>query len=107
MGATFGNMARIERVEVERIADLARLELAPDEAERMTAELEAILAYVESLRSLETDSVEPTYHAIPLATPLRDDRAGSVLAPERAVGNAPERDGFAFVVPKVLDEDEA
>jgi len=107
MGATLGNMARIERGEVERIADLARLELAPDEAERMTAELEAILAYVESLRGLETDAVEPTYHAIPLATPLRDDRAGSVLPPERAVGNAPERDGFAFVVPKVLDEDEA
>ena len=100
-------MARIERSEVERIADLARLELSRDEVERMTSELEAILTYVDSLRALDTDDVEPTYHAIPIATPLRDDRAGAVLAPERVLANAPDRDGFAFVVPKVLDEDEA
>ena len=100
-------MARIERSEVERIADLARLELSRDEVERMTSELEAILTYVDSLRALDTDDVEPTYHAIPMATPLRDDRAGAVLPPERVLANAPDRDGFAFVVPKVLDEDEA
>jgi aspartyl-tRNA(Asn)/glutamyl-tRNA(Gln) amidotransferase subunit C len=100
-------MARIEQSEVERIADLARLELSRDEVERMTSELEAILAYVESLRELDTDDVEPTYHAIPMPTPLRDDRAAEPLAPERVLANAPEREGFAFVVPKVLDEDEA
>ena len=100
-------MARIERSEVERIADLARLELSHGEAERMTSELEAILAYVESLGALDTSDVEPTYHAIPMRTPLREDRASEALAPERVLANAPQRDGFAFVVPKVLDEDEA
>ncbi|RIK96127.1 MAG: Asp-tRNA(Asn)/Glu-tRNA(Gln) amidotransferase subunit GatB [Proteobacteria bacterium] len=100
-------MSRIDRAEVERIADLARLELADGEAERMTADLEQILGYVESLEALDTVGVEPTVHAIPLATPLRDDRAAPPLDPERALANAPERDGFAFVVPKVLDEDEA
>jgi aspartyl-tRNA(Asn)/glutamyl-tRNA(Gln) amidotransferase subunit C len=100
-------MPRIQRAEVERIADLARLELSPGEAERMTTELEAILAYVEALQAIDTDQVEPTAHAIPVRTPLRDDSPGPVLEPERALANAPERDGFAFVVPKVLDEDEA
>ena len=99
-------MARIERSEVERIAELARLELSRDELERMTSELEAILAYVESLAALDTDGVEPTYHAIPMRTPLRDDCASEALEPERVLANAPERDGFAFVVPKVLDQDE-
>jgi aspartyl-tRNA(Asn)/glutamyl-tRNA(Gln) amidotransferase subunit C len=100
-------MRRIDRAEVVRIADLARLELAPGEVDRMTSELEAILAYVDSLRELDTEGVEPTSHALPLATPLRDDRPEPALDPERALANAPERDGFAFVVPKVLDEDEA
>jgi len=100
-------MARIDRAEVERIAELARLELAPDEAERMAAELAAILGYVEQLDELDTDDIEPTYHALPLATPFRDDRAEPPLAPERALANAPDREGFAFVVPKVLDEDES
>lgn len=100
-------MSRIERAEVERIADLARLDLSEAEAVRMTADIEAILGYVAALDTLDTTGVEPTTHAVPLATPLRDDRAVAPLDPERALANAPERDGFAFVVPKVLDEDEA
>jgi aspartyl-tRNA(Asn)/glutamyl-tRNA(Gln) amidotransferase subunit C len=100
-------MARIERDEVLRIAELARLELSEAEAERMTAELEAILGHVASLAALDTTGIEPTAHALSIPTPLRDDRALPPLDPERALANAPERDGFAFVVPKVLDEDEA
>lgn len=100
-------MTRIATTEVERIAALARLDLSADEAKTAAAELEAILDYVESLQALDTTGVEPTTHAIPLATPLREDRAAPALDPERALANAPERDGFAFVVPKVLDEDEA
>jgi len=100
-------MPRIERADVERIAALARLELSHAEAERMTADIEAILGYVASLDALDTTGIEPTTHAVPLATPLRDDRAAAALDPERALANAPLRDGFAFVVPKVLDEDEA
>jgi len=100
-------MARIDRAEVERIADLARLELAPDEAERMTGELAAILGYVEQLGAVDTTGVEPTVHALPLATPLRPDRAEPPMDPARAVANAPAADGFAFVVPKVLDEDDS
>jgi aspartyl-tRNA(Asn)/glutamyl-tRNA(Gln) amidotransferase subunit C len=73
----------------------------------MTAELEAILGHVASLAALDTTGVEPTAHALSMPTPLRDDRALPPLDPERALANAPERDGFAFVVPKVLDEDEA
>jgi aspartyl-tRNA(Asn)/glutamyl-tRNA(Gln) amidotransferase subunit C len=100
-------MARIERSEVERIAELARLDLSDAEAVRMTADIEAILGYVAALDALDTRGVEPTTHAVPLATPLREDRAAAALDPDRALANAPERDGFAFVVPKVLDEDEA
>jgi len=99
-------MPRISHDEVERIADLARLELAPGEAQRMTDELEAILGYVASLEQLDTTGVEPTVHAIPISTPLRDDIAAPPLDPDRALANAPERSGTAFVVPKVLDEDE-
>jgi aspartyl-tRNA(Asn)/glutamyl-tRNA(Gln) amidotransferase subunit C len=100
-------MPRIERAEVERIAELARLDLSEAEAVRMTADIEAILGYVAALDALDTAGVEPTTHAVPLATPLRDDVAAAPLDPDRALANAPERDGFAFVVPKVLDEDEA
>jgi len=99
-------MTRIAREQVERVALLARLELEADEAELLTGHLDAILDYVETLAEIDTTGVEPTSHAIPLATPLREDEPETPMDPERALRNAPVRDGSAFVVPKVLDEDE-
>lgn len=100
-------MARIERNDVDRVAALARLELGDEEATGIVRHLEAILEYVESLEQLDTDGVEPTSHVMPLATPLRPDRAQPRLDPEEALANAPSREGYAFAVPKVLEEDEA
>ena len=99
-------MARITREEVEKVAALARLSLGDEAAERMAAELDQILEYAQTLAQVDTTDVEPTAHAIPLPTPLREDRAVPPLDPELAVANAPEREGFAFVVPKVIEGDE-
>ena len=89
------------------MASLARISLSDDEADRVAAHLGTFLEYVESLASVDTSGIEPTSHAIPLETPLRADRAEPPIDPELAVGNAPVRDGFAFVVPKVIEgEDE-
>jgi len=95
--------ARIGRAEVERIAALARLSLADAEAERLAAELEAILGYAEQLAALDTTGVEPTSHPVELATPLREDVPEPPLDPDLALANAPEREGSAFVVPKVIE----
>ncbi len=99
-------MAHISREEVERIAALARLSLSNDEAERMATELDTILGYVETLAKVDTAGIAPTSHVIPLPTPLREDRGGPSLDPEVAVANAPEREGTAFVVPKVIEAEQ-
>ena len=90
------------------MAELARLLLSEEESEQMTRDLGQILDYVAVLAAVETEGVEPTAHVLPLETPLREDRAVLPMDPELAVSNAPERSGSAFVVPKVIDdEDEA
>jgi len=100
-------MSRIARAEVERVASLARLSVSDEEADRLAAELDSLLEYVETLRQVDTDGIEPTSHVIPMATPMRHDRPVPGLDPERALANAPERHGSAFVVPKVIEgEDE-
>lgn len=99
-------MSHISRDEVKRVVALARLSLSEAELERVARELDAILGYVETLNRLDTEGVSPTSHVIPLATPLRDDRALPPLDPQQAVANAPEREGSAFVVPKVIGEEE-
>ena len=95
-------MARFTREEVERVASLARLRLTDEEAEGIAHDLDEFLAHVAALEQLDTDGVEPTYHAIPLPTPLRPDEPSGLLDPEAALANAPERVGSAFVVPKVI-----
>ena len=99
-------MAHISREEVERIAALARLSLSNDEAERMATELDTILGYVETLAEVDTAGIAPTSHVIPLPTPLREDRGEASLDPEVAMANAPEREGTAFVVPKVIEAEQ-
>jgi len=99
-------MSHISRDDVQHVVALARLFLSEDELERMAHELDAILGYVETLNRLDTRDVVPTSHAIPLATPLREDRALTPLDSQLAVANAPEREGSAFVVPKVIEEEE-
>jgi aspartyl-tRNA(Asn)/glutamyl-tRNA(Gln) amidotransferase subunit C len=100
-------MSRITRGEVERMAGLARLSLADEEAERLTGELDTILDYVDALAAVDTTDVEPTSHPMPLATPLREDRAELGLVPDAALRNAPDAAGTTFRVPKVIEGGEA
>jgi aspartyl-tRNA(Asn)/glutamyl-tRNA(Gln) amidotransferase subunit C len=96
----------LTRADVERIAALARLSVSDAEAERLAGELEAILAYAEQLARVDTSEVEPTSHPIELPTPLREDVPEPALDPELALANAPEREGSAFVVPRVIEGEE-
>ena len=95
------------REEVERAAALARLSLDEAELSRLARELDAILAYVAALARVDTQGVPPTAHVVPLPTPLRSDEPEPPLPVELALANAPEREGSAFVVPKVIEAEEA
>lgn len=103
--ATVPRMPTIGHADVAQVASLARLALAPDEVEAMARDLEQILAHVASLDALDTQGVPPTLHGFDLPTPLRPDRAVPAMDPELAVLNAPARQGTAFLVPKVLEEE--
>ena len=97
--------------DVERVAELAHLELAPEEIEPMLRDLNAILDYVAQLNELDTSAVEPMAQVsdvlrtgIQSATAaLREDRASSCLDRQRVMAAAPETDGIFFKVPKVIE----
>jgi aspartyl-tRNA(Asn)/glutamyl-tRNA(Gln) amidotransferase subunit C len=94
----------LSREEVRRIARLARLELAPEEEERLAQQLSAILDYVKQLEALDVSQVEPMTHALAEgAVPLREDEVAGSLAPEAALGNAPARAGTCFKVPRIIE----
>jgi aspartyl-tRNA(Asn)/glutamyl-tRNA(Gln) amidotransferase subunit C len=88
--------------EVLHIAELARLHLAPAEVEVFSRQLNDILGYMEQLNALDTEGVEPTFHALHLSNAFRGDRVQPSFSQEEALAIAPEQARSAFVVPKVL-----
>ena len=93
---------KISPEEVKHVADLARLEMSPEEVESMTRQLDGILTYVAKLNELDTEGVQPTTHAISIVNAFREDRVKASLAREDTLANAPQQDGESFVVPKVI-----
>jgi aspartyl-tRNA(Asn)/glutamyl-tRNA(Gln) amidotransferase subunit C len=97
-------VAKITRAEVEHVARLGRLELAEDEMERMTAQLDAILGYIDKLNALDTRRVEPTTTVIPMVSVMRDDIVRPSLDRETALANAPDREDAFFRVPRIIED---
>ena len=95
---------KITLAEVEHVARLARLALDADEKERMRSQLDAILGYVEQLRRVNTDGVEPTAHVLPLVNVLRDDEVWPSYPVEAMLANAPDAQDGQFRVPRILEE---
>jgi aspartyl-tRNA(Asn)/glutamyl-tRNA(Gln) amidotransferase subunit C len=94
--------------ETRWVAHLARLELSEAELATITPQLAAIVDYVDQLRQLDTEGVEPLVHALEVHNVFRNDDLAPSLPVEEALANAPDRrkdargDTF-YGVPAVLD----
>ncbi len=88
--------------EVEHVAMLARLYLTEEEKKIYSEQLSSILEYARKLEELDTGNVSPTAHVLPLENIFREDRAGPHMDPERAMRNAPDREGNYFRVPRIV-----
>ncbi len=91
--------------EIEQIAELARLSLKPAEKEKLKKDLESILAYVEQLKQVPTDHVEPTSHVLNLENVFREDKTRPCDVREEVLKHAPHREGNFFKVPKVIEQE--
>ncbi|MCA1583377.1 MAG: Asp-tRNA(Asn)/Glu-tRNA(Gln) amidotransferase subunit GatC [Acidobacteria bacterium] len=93
----------LSRDDVERIANLARLELTAEEIELFARQLGDMLGYVEQIQRLDTTAVAPTSHV--LVRPVdREDTVSPTLSREAALANAPDaaHEAGLFKVPRVL-----
>ncbi len=90
--------------DVEYIAALARIHLQDKEVEKLTANLEDILGYVEKLKTLDVSGVEPTSHALALSNVFREDIVKPSLNQADALKIAPEQENGAFKVPQVIEQ---
>lgn len=94
----------LSRADVEKVSLLARLRLTDDELDTMTTQLGRVVGYVEQLREVNTDSVEPMAHALDMHNVFRDDVLRASLPRDEALASAPKRDSECYRVPAVLGE---
>jgi aspartyl-tRNA(Asn)/glutamyl-tRNA(Gln) amidotransferase subunit C len=89
--------------EVRWVAHLARLELTDAELAELTPQLSGILDYVNQLREVPTEGVEPLAHPLAMENVFREDQPGTSLDVNTALANAPDRRGNFYGVPPVLE----
>ncbi len=100
-------MSKISTNDVEYVASLAQLELDEAAKERLVQEMGEILAYMDKLNELDTTNVEPMMHAMEMTNVFREDVLEPSIPHEAALQNAPVHDGQYFIVPRILEGDEA
>jgi len=97
-------MSHLSPDQIDRVAALAHLTLAPGQRERLAADLERILDYVDQLTAVPTDGVAATAHVHDVPRPWRPDEVHPSLPVAEALANAPDgevRTGV-FRVPRVV-----
>lgn len=95
-------MAAVE-IDVKYVAHLARLQLTPEEEQKIGEQLSQVLGYVEKLKELDVSNVEPTAHAMSLVNVVRPDEVRPSLPHEDAMRNAPAQASGLFIVPKIVE----
>jgi len=96
----------LDTATVKRIASLARIRLEEAEVARMQTEINGILGWIEQLREVDTEGVEPMAGGAPEGQPamrMRDDVVADGDQSEAVLANAPDRVGKYFGVPKVVE----
>lgn len=106
-----GERASVTIDDVRRVAELANLELTPEEEPRMQRDLNAILGHIAQLNELNTTSVPPMAQVgemlggvvLDRGQTLRSDAVHPSVDRAAVMSSAPETDGRFFKVPKVIE----
>ena len=97
-------MSRINKEEVKKVAQLARLELNMNEINNHAEQLEKILDYIRQLEKIDTDNIPCTTRAIEVVNVFRKDEKKNSDCTEELLELGPSREDKYFKVPKIINE---
>ncbi|MDR2664421.1 MAG: Asp-tRNA(Asn)/Glu-tRNA(Gln) amidotransferase subunit GatC [Puniceicoccales bacterium] len=92
-------------LDIGAIAALARIAIGREEGELLADQLERIVSYVDRMKELDLEGVEPFFCALPIANALDGDVVGESFPPEVVLANAPESGSGQIAVPRVVEGD--
>ena len=93
---------KVDKETLHKVAHLARLHIKPEEEQKLLEDMSNTLSWVEKLKALDTEGVEPLTHITFEKNVLRKDKVHFTISTEDGLKNAPEHDKRFFKVPKVL-----
>jgi aspartyl-tRNA(Asn)/glutamyl-tRNA(Gln) amidotransferase subunit C len=89
---------------VAHLAHLSRLNVAPEKMDKLVADMQDLVVFVEQLNALNTAGTEPLMYMGDAVNVLRADEVAGSISREDALKNAPDSDGVFFKVPKVINK---
>lgn len=95
---------KIDREQVMRVAQLARLSFSQEELTTFVAQLNTILDYFDTLQRVDTRDIPPTSHPVGADTPFRDDEVAAFADCALLLQNAPSQEKGCIKVPKVIEQ---
>lgn len=95
----------IDAEEMQHLAQLARLELTPEEREAMQNDLNTIMGYFEQLNEVNTDGIEEMQRPISLENVMREDVPGPLLSHEVVESLSSETQEGFIRVPRTVSND--
>lgn len=96
----------ISREEVEHVAELAKLSLTDEQAQKFTSQLDEIIEMIEGLNEVNTDEVAPTTNMADATAILREDVAVNAQQKAALLAEAPDTEDGFIKVPAIIDESE-
>jgi len=86
-----------------KLGKLARISISDDKLNNLSQDLNSILEFVDQLKEIRTDQVDPTSNSLNQKLEVRDDKVENKNSSEDVLENAPEKEMNFFVVPKVIE----
>ena len=86
-----------------KLGKLARISISDDKLNNLSKDLSSILEFVDQLKEIKTDQVDPTSNSLNQKLEVRDDKVDTKNSAEDILENAPEKEMDFFVVPKVIE----
>jgi len=93
----------INKEEISKIAHLARIKVSQTEADQVEKKLNGILALIEKMQEVDTESIEPMSHALNITQPLREDEVTEKDIRDKSFPLAPHTESSLFIVPQVIE----
>lgn len=86
-----------------KLAKLSRLSVNDNQLNSLEKDLKSILKFIDQLKEINTEDIDPTSNSLDQKLILRDDIAENTLSNEDLLKNVPESELGFFVVPKVIE----